>query len=143
MRRLWGCSWPGCFQSGGAHPLDACARSGPCDRSGKSGGVLGCGACSNSPDLRHGVSDHAVGTITVTVRDATGPLTLHAADFSSRDENGTAIRLAARGPAAVTARPGQVATLTLVGTYEAGAAELTWRHDGKAVAVWDFNIELD
>ncbi|MGP9023139.1 hypothetical protein ACT1U9_32630 [Streptomyces sp. BR1] len=90
-----------------------------------------------------GVPDHATGTITITVREATGALTLHAADFTSRDENGTAIALSTRGPATITARAGQTATLTLTGTYKAGAAALTWRHDGKTVAVWDFNIELD
>lgn len=90
-----------------------------------------------------GVPNHATGTITVTVREATGPLTLHAADFTSRDENGKAVPLSAHGPTTVTTRPGEAATLTLAGTYEAGAAELTWRHDGKTIAVWDFNIELD
>ncbi|MDO0929599.1 hypothetical protein QQY24_31085 [Streptomyces sp. TG1A-8] len=106
--------------------------------------VVTAGGPSEEPIAKpSGVPDHAVGTITVTVRDATRPLTLHTTDFSSRDENGTAIHLAARGPATVTARPGQAVTLTLVGTYEAGAAELTWRHAGKAVAIWDFNIELD
>ncbi|MFF0126193.1 hypothetical protein ACFYTG_10775 [Streptomyces mirabilis] len=90
-----------------------------------------------------GVPDRATGTITVTVREATGPLTLHAADFTSRDENGNAIHLTAHGPATIAARPGRTATLTLAGTYKAGAAELTWRHDGKTIAVWDLNIELD
>jgi hypothetical protein len=106
--------------------------------------VLTAGGPEETPIRRAGkVPDRAVGTITVTVRDATGPLTLSAPDFTSRDETGTAIPLTSRGPAGVTARPGHPATLTLRGTYEAGAAELTWRHDGKVIAVWDFNIELD
>ncbi|MES4889475.1 hypothetical protein [Streptomyces sp. NPDC096012] len=106
--------------------------------------VVTAGGPSENPIAKpKGVPDHATGTITVTVREATGSLTLHAADFTSRDENGKAITLSPHGPATVTARPGQTATLTLAGTYEAGAAELTWRHAGKTIAVWDFNIELD
>jgi hypothetical protein len=89
------------------------------------------------------VPDHALSTITVTVSGSTGDLTIKDTDFSSRDEEGKAIRLKARGPASVTASPGHPATLTLAGTYESGAAQLTWRHDGKVVALWDFNIELD
>jgi hypothetical protein len=33
--------------------------------------------------------------------------------------------------------------MTLRGTVCSGAAELTWRHDGKVMAIWDFNIEPD
>ncbi|MEU8694151.1 hypothetical protein [Streptomyces sp. NPDC048665] len=106
--------------------------------------VVTAGGPTENPIAKPGgVPDHATGTITVTVHEATGPLTLHAADFTSRDENGKPIPLSAHGPATITARPGQTAALTLSGTYEAGAAELTWRHDGKTIAVWDFNIELD
>ncbi|MEU5431860.1 hypothetical protein AB0G73_00615 [Streptomyces sp. NPDC020719] len=106
--------------------------------------VVTAGGPTEEPIATHGgVPDHATGTITVTVREATGSLTLHAGDFTARDENGTAVDLSARGPETITARPGQPVTLTLVGTYKAGAAALTWRHDGKTVAVWDFNIELD
>ncbi|MFJ5530462.1 hypothetical protein [Streptomyces sp. NPDC093261] len=106
--------------------------------------VVTAGGPTENPIAKpNGVPDHATGTITMTVRDATGPLTLHAADFTSRDENGKAIPLTAHGPATVTASPGRTVMLTLAGTYKAGAAELTWRHDGKTIAVWDFNIELD
>ncbi|WNM33417.1 hypothetical protein RKE30_25015 [Streptomyces sp. Li-HN-5-11] len=106
--------------------------------------VVTAGGPTENPIAKPGgVPDHANGTITVTVREATGPLTLHAADFTSRDENGKAVPLSVRGPATVTARPGHTAALTLTGTYEAGAAELTWRHDGRTIAIWDFNIELD
>ncbi|MBD0744024.1 hypothetical protein [Streptomyces sp. CBMA152] len=106
--------------------------------------VVTAGGPTEEPIAKSGgVPDHANGTITITVREATGALTLNATDFTSRDENGTAIALSTRGPSSITARPGQTATLTLTGTYKAGAAALTWRHDGKTVAVWDFNIELD
>ncbi|MGA5817712.1 hypothetical protein ACPC54_07620 [Kitasatospora sp. NPDC094028] len=96
-----------------------------------------------APDASGKVPEHTTGTITVTVRQATAPVTIAAADFSSRDDQGAEIPLTATGPATVTAAPGGTATLTLTGTYQAGAAQLTWRHDGKPVTVWDFNIELD
>ncbi|MGD3109670.1 hypothetical protein [Streptomyces sp. YGL11-2] len=106
--------------------------------------VVTAGGPTQNPIAKPGgVPDHATGTIAVTVREATGPLTLDAADFTSRDENGSSIPLSAHGPATVTARPGQTTTLSLTGTYKAGAAELTWRHDGRTIAVWDFTIELD
>ena len=81
--------------------------------------------------------------ITLTVKAATGSLSVSAADLSSRDENGTAVRLTARGPGRVTAVPGRPATLVVRGTYDNGSAQLTWRHDGAVLAVWVFTIELD
>ncbi|MFJ9694368.1 hypothetical protein [Kitasatospora sp. NPDC101183] len=87
--------------------------------------------------------EHTTGTFTVTFGQATAAVTVAAADFSSRDEQGTDVPLTATGPATVTAAPGTTATLTLVGTYRPGSAQLTWRHDGKPVAVWDFTVELD
>jgi hypothetical protein len=87
--------------------------------------------------------DHTTGTITVTVGQATAPLTLRAGDFTSRDQLGKGVPLTSAAPASVTAAPGHPATVTLRGTFRAGAAELTWRHDGKVIAVWDFTIELD
>ncbi|MFI9722743.1 hypothetical protein ACIHFE_24315 [Streptomyces sp. NPDC052396] len=87
--------------------------------------------------------EQTAGTFTITLDQATAPLTVRAEDFSSRDEEGKDIALAPAGDASVTAGPGHPATLTLTGTFHAGAAQLTWRHDQKAVAVWDFNIELD
>ncbi|MBB5156497.1 hypothetical protein [Saccharopolyspora phatthalungensis] len=83
------------------------------------------------------------GTITITATSATGALALHAADFSSRDETGQAVPLAASGPASATASGGQPATLKLTGTFRAGAAQVTWRTAGTVVAIWDFNIETD
>lgn len=89
------------------------------------------------------VPDRAVATFTITVTGATGPLTITAKDFTSRDERGTAVVLEPDGPATATARPGHPAKLLVTGTYHAGAAQLTWRHDDRVVALWDFNIELD
>lgn len=83
------------------------------------------------------------GTITITIDAATAPLTIAATDFTSRDERGNPVSLTARGARTVTVGPGQAATLTLTGTYGSGAAQITWRHRGKVIAVWDFNIELD
>ncbi|MEV8475668.1 hypothetical protein [Streptomyces sp. NPDC051173] len=87
--------------------------------------------------------ESTTGTLTITFDQATAPLTLHAEDFASRDEQGKDIALTPAGATTVTAAPGHPATLTLTGTFQAGAAQLTWHHDRKTVAVWDFNIELD
>ena len=83
------------------------------------------------------------GTFTVLVRPTRGAVTVRAADFSSRDDTGTPVRLHAMGAAAVRATPGHPAQLRLVGTYGSGAAQLSWRVGGRLVAIWDFNIELD
>jgi hypothetical protein len=87
--------------------------------------------------------DHTAGTITLTVTQATAALTVHAGDLTSRDQQGQNVALTALGSATITAAPGHPATITLRGTFQAGAAELTWRHDRKTLAIWDFNIELD
>jgi hypothetical protein len=87
--------------------------------------------------------DHVSGTITITARMVTGTLALHTADFSSQDDTGKDIRLAASGPADVTANVGGTATLRLAGTFSAGAAQITWRVAGKVIALWDFTIETD
>jgi len=83
------------------------------------------------------------GTITFTATVVSGTLTLRAADFTSRDETGQAVRLTASGPATATAKAGQTATLRLSGTFRAGAAQVTWRDGGSVLALWDFNVELD
>ncbi|MCC2280178.1 hypothetical protein LKL35_32875 [Streptomyces sp. ET3-23] len=87
--------------------------------------------------------ESVTGTLTVTLDQATAPLTMQAGDFTSRDEDGKDITLTPSGAGTATATPGHPATLALNGTFAAGAAQLTWRHDGKTVAVWDFSIELD
>lgn len=84
-----------------------------------------------------------VGTITVAVRPVAGRLSVAAADFSSRDQTGTAVRLQSVGAAHADASAAQPAQLRLSGRFSSGAAELTWRHGGRVVAVWDFTIELD
>jgi hypothetical protein len=105
--------------------------------------VVASGPTEDLPSTPGAVPDHTTGTITVTVSQSSGPLSIGAADFSSRDEQGSNVALTPRGATTATAAAGRPASLTLAGTYRSGAAELTWRHDGKVVAVWDFNIELD
>jgi hypothetical protein len=85
----------------------------------------------------------ATGTITITATVTTGTLTFHAADFTSRDETGQAIPLAASGPATVTAGAGNPGSVRVTGTFPAGAAQVTWRLNGAVLAIWDFNVELD
>ncbi|OLZ66333.1 hypothetical protein AV521_27840 [Streptomyces sp. IMTB 2501] len=87
--------------------------------------------------------DHTTGTITIRADQVTAPLAVRAGDFSSHDEQGKNVALTATSANSVTASPGHSATLTLHGTFRSGAAELTWRHAGKVIAIWDFNIELD
>ena len=83
------------------------------------------------------------GTITLRVAPASGTLTVRAADLSSRDDHGNNITLTAVGPNQVIATAGTNAPLTVRGTFQSGAAQITLRQDGHAIAVWDFNIELD
>jgi hypothetical protein len=105
--------------------------------------VVASGPVEDLPSAGGKVPDQTKGTITITVSQATAPLTIKADDFSSRDEQGKDIALSPAGPTTVTATTGKSANLVLSGTYHSGAAQLTWRHDGKVVAIWDFNIELD
>ncbi|MCQ4042621.1 hypothetical protein ACFOSC_24735 [Streptantibioticus rubrisoli] len=105
--------------------------------------VVASGPVEDLPSAGGKVPDQTKGTITITVSQATAPLTVKADDFSSRDEQGKDVALSPAGPTTVTATTGKSANLVLSGTYHSGAAQLTWRHDGKVVAIWDFNIELD
>jgi hypothetical protein len=105
--------------------------------------VAATGPVEDLPSTGGQVPDHTTGTISIAITQSTGPLAIAAGDFSSRDEQGQNVSLTPHGPDTVTAAPGKPAPLTLVGVYHSGAAQLTWRHDGKVVAIWDFNIELD
>ena len=83
------------------------------------------------------------GTLTVTITSVSGTLTVHASDLTSRSEMGKTVPLSALGAADVTASPGHPATIQMRGIYTDGAAQITWASGGKAIAVWDFNIETD
>ena len=83
------------------------------------------------------------GTFTIRVAPTSGSVTVRTADFSSLNEVGHPVRLTPVGPAGVTARAGRPASLALRGTYGSGAAQITWRHGGAVIAIWDFTIELD
>lgn len=84
-----------------------------------------------------------VGVITVKVAPTRGSLTLRAGDFLSRNEVGTVVPLLPKGASTVTASVGHPAQLQVKGTFQSGAAEITWNDAGKALCIWDFNIELD
>lgn len=107
--------------------------------------VRASGPTEDLPDPTPGSRppERVTGTLTITLDQATAPLTVQAGDFTSRDEDGKDITLTPAGAGTATAAPGHPAGLALNGTFEAGAAQLTWRHGGKTVAVWDFSIELD
>lgn len=84
-----------------------------------------------------------VGIITFTVKPSRGSLTIKASDFTSKDETGASVTLRPVGAARASAATGSTTRLRVKGTFHSGAAEVTWRHNDKVVAVWDFNIELD
>jgi len=84
-----------------------------------------------------------LGIITITAHVIRGSLTLHAADFTSRDQTGRAVPLSAHGVSMVTAAAGKSATLKVQGRFPSGAAQITWTHQKSVLSVWDFNIELD
>lgn len=87
------------------------------------------------------VSAPAAGTSTravITLRVDSGAVPIAAADLTARDDSGQLIALT---PVSDTRGGGQ--TFRVSGTFSAGAAQLTWRHDGRVLAVWTFTIELD
>jgi len=84
-----------------------------------------------------------LGIITITAHVSRGSLTLHAADFTSRDQTGRPVPLSPHGVSMVTAAAGKSATLKVQGRFTSGAAQITWTHQKSVLTVWDFNIELD
>lgn len=88
-------------------------------------------------------STTTVSVITIDVRTSRGALALKSDDFTSRDETGALVRLAAHGASTLRTRAGQRGKLQVAGTFTSGAAQVTWRHAGHVVALWDFTIELD
>ena len=86
---------------------------------------------------------NTVGIITVRLTTQHGTLRVRSSDFSSRNDVGQVVALGGQGARTARATPKHPARLKVRGTYESGAAQMTWRHDGKIVAIWDFNIELD
>ena len=90
------------------------------------------------PGARLPVED-AEATITVRAQDAVGSVVPRPEEFTARDDHGRDVALTGvPGPAG----PG-TSTLRLTGHFDAGSAQVTWRHDGSVVGVWAFVIELD
>ncbi len=77
------------------------------------------------------------------VAQTQGSATIASSELTSRDETGRSIALKTDGPRTITTHSGKTSTLTVVGTFESGAAQVTWRHHGRVLAVWTFNVELD
>ncbi len=80
-------------------------------------------------------------TLEVTVRS--GSLGVAAGDLTSRDQTGKEVTLVPQGAPSVAATSGQSTQLHVEGTYGSGSAQVTWRHNGSVLVVWDFTIELD
>ncbi len=81
--------------------------------------------------------------LSLRVAQVTGSATIKFDELTSRDETGRAIELKPDGPKTVTTHAGQTSTVKVVGTFESGAAQVTWRHHGHVLAVWTFNVEFD
>ncbi|PSS43251.1 hypothetical protein C6401_13655 [Arthrobacter woluwensis] len=83
------------------------------------------------------------GTITVRVKATSGSVAIGAGDLDCRDQRGRTVALNPVGPATVTVAAGSQADLVVRGTFHDGAAQVTLRHAGHALALWTFNIEND
>jgi hypothetical protein len=84
-----------------------------------------------------------IGTFTLHLRAWSGSFRVSLADLSSRDEQGRNVALEAVGPDSVQVSPTTPTKLLLRAQYHDGSAQLTLRHDGKVLAIWDFSVELD
>ncbi|HEX3613547.1 MAG TPA: hypothetical protein VHU88_17795 [Sporichthyaceae bacterium] len=84
-----------------------------------------------------------VGTFTLHLTAWSGSFRVALGDLNSRDEQGRTVALTAVGPDSVQVSPAAPAKLVLRAQYHSGSAQLTLRHDGKVLAVWDFSVELD
>lgn len=84
-----------------------------------------------------------LGTFTLHLRAWSGSFRVSLSDLSSRDEQGRAVELTADGPSSLQVSPGTPTKLVLRAQYHSGSAQLTLRHDGRVLAVWDFSVELD
>ena len=83
------------------------------------------------------------GTITVRVKATSGSVAIGAGDLDCRDQRGRTVALDPVGPATVTVAAGSQADLVVRGIFHDGAAQVTLRHTGHALALWTFNIEND
>lgn len=81
--------------------------------------------------------------LTLVVRQVKGRATIRADELTSRDETGRPVRLTAEGAKVITTHTGSMSKLRVEGTYDSGAAQVTWRHQGQVLAVWTFTVELD
>jgi hypothetical protein len=93
------------------------------------------------PDTQLPVED-ADATITVRAQDTVGNVVPRPAEFTARDDHGRDVPLAGVTATGQVVGP-DTATLRLTGHFHAGSAQITWRHDGSVIGMWDFVIELD
>lgn len=82
-------------------------------------------------------------TITLRIVPSAGSVRVLTKDLSSRDETGRLITLTPVGPDSAIASPDHPVTLKVMGTFDSGAAQVTWSEEGHPLAIWTFNIELD
>ena len=86
-------------------------------------------------------------SFTVTFRAASGAVPLQARAFTILDELGHVhhpkVVTAGGGPLPVRVRPGQTLTLKVSGILPTGGGRLRWAPQGRTIASWDFDVEID
>jgi hypothetical protein len=86
-------------------------------------------------------------SFTVTFRSAWGAVPLKAGAITILDELGhvhhPAVAAADGGPLPARVRPGQTVTLKVSGILPTGGGRLRWAPQGKTIASWDFDVEID
>ena len=86
--------------------------------------------------------DTALATFTISLTPLNGAITVRANEFAGRDDHGRPLPLRALNTDQMSSNTARK-TLVLASTIHDGAALLTWQPDGRALAAWTFNAELD
>lgn len=100
-------------------------------------------ATDGSPTGSAGPPGSTRATITLSVAAVRGTFRLAAADLSCRDDTGKVIRLRPVDRPVVPVSAGRTAVVRVSGVFGSGAAQVTWRHAGRPIALWVFTVELD
>ena len=91
-----------------------------------------------------GPPEHGSAVFTVQITATSGAVAIAATDLSGRDDHGRDLVFTPDGPAGVVSVPRTgAATLRVTAEVHAGAAQITWSHNGAPMALWTFNTELD
>lgn len=105
--------------------------------------ILGPEQVHNAPVDKAGPKRSTQAYLTLQMKQLKGRATVRADELTSRDETGHFVGLRSVGPAKVSTRSGKISTVKVEGTFDTGAAQVTWRHHGRVLAIWTFTVELD